>query len=108
VHDLSGFRLPGSTVVLTACSSGRGVAPAGDEWIGLARGFLQAGASTVVASLWPIEDASTVELVHLFYREFAAGQGAAAALGRAMRAMIPRRPHPWRWAPFAVLGGVGS
>jgi tetratricopeptide (TPR) repeat protein len=105
VHDLAGFRLSGSTVVLTACSSGRGAAPSGDEWIGLARGFLQAGASAVVASLWPIEDEATLELMDLFYGGVAAGQDAAEALRRAMMELRGSRPHPWHWASLAVLGG---
>jgi CHAT domain-containing protein len=107
VHDLADFRLPSSTVVLTACSSGRGAAPVGDEWIGLARGFLQAGASSVVASLWPIQDDPTLELMEFFYESFATGDAPAIALGHAMRSLMIRRPHPWHWASFASLGGIG-
>ncbi|MEZ4647196.1 MAG: CHAT domain-containing protein [Candidatus Eisenbacteria bacterium] len=106
VHDLLHLQLPSSTVVLTACSSARGSAPAGDEWIGLARGFLQAGASTVIASLWPIQDEPTVELMDCFYEEFTSGLTAPEALGAAMRRLMRTRPHPWHWASFAVLGGV--
>lgn len=106
VHDLAGFRLPGSTVVLTACSSGRGVAPSGDEWIGLAQGFLQAGASAVVASLWPVEDEATAGLAELFYEGLAAGEDSAEALRLAMVECRRTRPHPWQWASFAVLGGA--
>jgi tetratricopeptide (TPR) repeat protein len=108
VHDLAELRFPSSTVVLTACSSGRGAAPAGDEWIGLARGFLQAGARSVVASLWPIQDEPTLELMEPFYGAFAAGDSPPLALGKAMRALMARRPHPWHWASFASLGGVGK
>ena len=106
VHDLLHLQLPSSTVVLTACSSARGSAPAGDEWIGLARGFLQAGASTVIASLWPIQDEPTVELMDCFYEELTSGLTAPEALGAAMRRLMRTRPHPWHWASFAVLGGV--
>jgi CHAT domain-containing protein len=106
VHDLADMRLPSSTVVLTACSSGRGAAPAGDEWIGLARGFLQAGASCVVASLWPIQDEPTLELIERFYEGFGRGQPPPVALGHAMRSLMEVRPHPWHWASFASLGGV--
>ncbi|MFN8546538.1 MAG: CHAT domain-containing protein [Candidatus Eisenbacteria bacterium] len=106
VHDLATLRLPASTVVLTACSSGRGISPAGDEWIGLARGFLSAGASTVVASLWPIQDEPTLELMQSFYREFAMSTDTPRALGAAMRGALKSRPHPWHWASFACLGGV--
>jgi CHAT domain-containing protein len=105
VTDVSRLSLAGSTVVLSACSSGRSSAPAGDEWIGLARGFVQAGAVSVVASLWPIQDEPTLELVDRFYSELAT-QSVPVALGRAMRAQKERRAHPWHWAPFALLGGV--
>ena len=106
VHDLVDLDLTGSQVVLTACSSGRAGAPVGDEWIGLARGFLQAGAASVVASLWPIEDGPTHELMGLYYGRLAQGDPPALALGAAMRKFMTLRPHPWHWAPFAVLGGL--
>lgn len=111
VHDLADYRLPGSTVVLTACSSGQGVALAGDEWIGLARGFLSSGAATVVASLWPIHDEATRELMDRFYRALlpeadrAPDMGdPAQALAEAMRETKANRLHPWQWAAFAVAG----
>jgi CHAT domain-containing protein len=106
VHDLVDLKLPQSTVVLSACSSGRGAAPVGEEWIGLARGFLQAGAASVVASLWPIHEGPTVELMDRFYEAHAAGDPTPAAMGKSMRRVLPRFPHPWAWAAFAVLGGL--
>lgn len=106
VHDLTGFELSGATVVLTACSSGRGAAPAGDEWIGLARGFLRAGASAVIASLWPIADEPTLALMDSFYESVARGESAPRALANAMRVVRRTYPHPWQWASFACLGGV--
>jgi tetratricopeptide (TPR) repeat protein len=106
VHDLGRSRFPGSTVVLTACSSGRGAAPAGEEWVGLARGFLQAGAGAVVASLWAIHEEPTLELIDSFYRELASGAPVPQALGSAMRGRIPHGAHPWEWAAFGALGGI--
>jgi tetratricopeptide (TPR) repeat protein len=106
VHDLSAFRLPRSTVVLSACSSGRGAALVGDEWIGLARGFVQAGASAVVASLWPIDEGSTLELLDCFYGKLAGGSSAPEAVGEAQRRVFFTDPHPWAWAAFGVLGGL--
>lgn len=106
VHDLGSLRFPGSTVVLSACSSGRGVAPTGEEWIGLARGFLRAGAGAVLASLWAIHEEPTLALIDSFYRHLASGSAVPQALGEAMRGRIAARAHPWEWAAFAVLGGV--
>jgi CHAT domain-containing protein len=106
VHDLASLRLPGSAVVLTVCLSGRGTAPAGEEWIGLARGFLQAGASAVVASLWAIHEDPTLALVAGLYRNLVGGMDLPTALGSIMRARIPTGAHPWEWAPLHALGGV--
>lgn len=106
VYDLTALQLPGSLVVLTACSSGRGQRVAGDEWVGLGRGFLQAGASAVVTSLWPIEDQSTYELMDFFYASLQSGQSPAEALAVGMRQLRAARPHPWQWGAFAMLGGL--
>ena len=105
VHDLATLRLSGAVVVLTACSSGRAGAPAGDELIGLARGFLQAGASQIIASLWPIEDDATCDLIESFYAALAEKVEPEMALQQAMMASRVTRPHPWYWASLAVLGG---
>jgi CHAT domain-containing protein/Tfp pilus assembly protein PilF len=58
----------GSTVVLSACNSGRTLLGATDEFVGLPSAFLIAGASAVVGSLWPVYDVSTALLMGEFYR----------------------------------------
>src|SRR5690606_9237121 len=106
VHDLSALRLPGSIVVLTACSSGRGERLAGDEWVGLAQGFLHAGASTVVTSLWPIEDRATASLMDGFYRSLSRGASIPESLRSAMLETSRELVHPWQWASFSTSGGL--
>lgn len=106
VHDLEDVCFEGSTIVLTACSSGRATAPAGDEWIGMAQGFLKAGASAVIASLWPIQDGPTLELMDRFYERFRENDDPAVALAEAMTTLRRTLPHPWHWASFAALGGL--
>ncbi|HKP54931.1 MAG TPA: CHAT domain-containing protein [Chloroflexia bacterium] len=62
--DLQTTRLVG----LSACSTGvSDVFQSGDEWVGLPAGLLEAGASAVVASLWPVNDLSTAFLMDRFY-----------------------------------------
>ncbi|MBK8051168.1 MAG: CHAT domain-containing protein [Anaerolineales bacterium] len=65
------YRLPlrAQLVVLSACESGAVQVQGGDEAIGLARGFLGAGASNIVASLWNVHDLSAVELMDRFYAD---------------------------------------
>lgn len=51
---------------------------AGDELVGLARGFFQAGAASVVVSLWAVNDVSAARLMQRFYTCLEAGCGPAA------------------------------
>jgi CHAT domain-containing protein len=83
------------------------VVAAGDEMIGLARGLFQAGAQSLLLSLWDAHDASTAELMQAFYRRLQQGLSKAAALKRAMLELRERRPHPYQWAPFVLMGGYG-
>jgi CHAT domain-containing protein len=96
--------LDAALVTLSACESGVGAAT-GDEVLGLTRAFLQAGARSLVASLWAVPDAATAQLMESFYRRLVAGQGVAAALGGAMVEVRREHPHPYHWAPFTVVGG---
>jgi CHAT domain-containing protein len=91
-------------VVLSGCETGRGTVHAGDEWVGLVRGFLQAGARAVVAALWEVDDAEAVELMRDFYSSLAAGSGVAGALGAAQRRARRRGARTASWAPFLVVG----
>ncbi|MBM7520286.1 CHAT domain-containing protein [Nocardioides nitrophenolicus] len=86
-------------VVLSACGSGRA---AGNlvKPIGLAWACLNAGAAGVVASLWVVDDAVTVELMTEFYRHLAAGDTPRRALGLARRRVAASYPHPYYWAAF--------
>ncbi len=111
VHDVFGLRLSADLVVLSACQTGLGSGeqsdvPAGDDWVGLARAFLHAGAAHVVASLWPVRDRETSLLMEQFYRGYATGEAPATALAMAQRAMLtaPATSSPFYWAAFEVVG----
>jgi hypothetical protein len=73
---------------------------------GLSSAFLSAGVPTVLATLWKIDDRSTVRLVTRFYEELANGRTAAAALGVAQRSMRedPSTRWPYYWAGFVLVG----
>ena len=77
----------------------------GDEMVGLVRAFLVAGASRVMASLWPVDDAVTADFMDHFYRALRGGQTSAAALRQAQRAIRAMHPHPLYWAAFTLYGG---
>jgi len=99
------LRLPGSLIVLSACESALHDSRSGDEMFGLTRALLLAGASRVIAALWPVDDATTADFMADFYAGLRRGHAPAAALRLAQLATRRRRPHPFYWAPFVSTGG---
>lgn len=94
-----------STVVLSACETALGEHGTGEEMVGLVRAFLVAGASRVVASLWPVDDRVTARFMAAFYRGLGHGMNPAAALHEAQVAIRREHPHPCFWAAFTLFGG---
>jgi CHAT domain-containing protein len=79
----------------------------GEGLVGLTRGFLYAGAASVAASLWKVDDAATSELMSRFYTAmFRGGRRPAAALRDAQLSMsrVPRWRDPYYWAGFQIQG----
>ena len=104
-----------SLLVLSACETGRAVVGGVDEVIGLGRGFLYAGAASLLPTLWKVDDESSAELMELFYLALLRGAPKAAALAYAQRMFIararashfPYRVHPYFWAAFHLIGDAG-
>ena len=112
VHEVFGLDLAADLVVLSACQTGLGSGaladvPAGDDWIGLTRAFLHAGAATVVATLWPVDDWATAGVMERFYQDYVGGGDPVRALAAAQRAALaaPSPSHPFAWAGLVVVGG---
>ncbi|MBN2171332.1 MAG: CHAT domain-containing protein [Candidatus Krumholzibacteriota bacterium] len=107
--DVATLRLPARLAVLSGCESAGGRVLDGEGVLGLGSAFLAAGVPTVVASLWPVDDAATRRLMARFYEELADGGRAGAALARAQDALRAedRYAHPFYWAGFVVLGDGG-
>jgi CHAT domain-containing protein len=102
--DVIRFDFAGALVTLSACESGRNEVFAGDELMGLTRAFLGAGATTLVASLWLVQDQTTAELMEMWYEQLRKGVGRAAALRNAQLALKESWSHPYYWAPFVLIG----
>lgn len=103
VSKLYSTRLAADLVTLSACETGLGKVASGDDVVGLTRGFLYAGASTVVASLWKVDDRATSALMTRFYDELKAGDK-REALRKAQLATREQFPHPFFWAAFQLTG----
>jgi tetratricopeptide (TPR) repeat protein len=108
VHDLVENRLnldAISLVTLSACESGTTRVLSGDEITGISRGFLSAGVSSVVSSLWKVDDQATSMLMVEFYQHWRHGDLPGIALQKSMMKMLEsRRFHPYFFAPFQVMG----
>jgi tetratricopeptide (TPR) repeat protein len=104
VRDVVATRLNAKLVTLSACETGLSKVSAGEEILGLARGFLSAGARSLVLSLWTVNDAATTKLMKDFYYNLQRGMGAEASLRLAQIAFIEQGQHPYYWSPFFVIG----
>jgi CHAT domain-containing protein len=104
VQDLTSQRLKAKLVTLSACDTGLSKVFAGDELLGLARGFLTAGAASMVVSLWTVNDEAASRLMEHFYLSLQRGAGPAASLKDAQNALIAGGAHPYLWAPFVCVG----
>ncbi len=104
LYDLYQLRLPAELVVLSGCATGLNVVTAGDELMGMVRGLLQAGAQSLVLSLWDVHDRTTAGFMVAFYRRLQSGAPKAEALRDAMTELRAEYPHPYHWAPFVLVG----
>ncbi|MGQ9917667.1 MAG: CHAT domain-containing protein [Bryobacteraceae bacterium] len=104
-RDLYRLPLDGARVVLNGCSTGDGPAQRGAGLWSYATAWLAAGASSVVASLWPVDDDGV--FFEAYYEALLEGRRPGAALHAAQTAMIARggwRAKPRYWAAYIHLG----
>ena len=103
LDQIYGLSLPeGSLVVLSSCSGAVPQAHRERDLISLSSGFRAAGASSVVAALWPIDDQATVPFFRPMYQGLLKGQSRLQALRQAKLALVGQ--HPYYWAGFTLLG----
>jgi CHAT domain-containing protein len=94
-------------VTLSACDAGIGRIEGEEGVSSLVAAFLNAGARTVVASLWPAEDTYTKGLMEAFYRHLAQGETKKEALRQAKMDMLREfgdAVPPLYWAGFVLVG----
>jgi CHAT domain-containing protein/tetratricopeptide (TPR) repeat protein len=105
--DIYSLRLNADLVVLSACQTALGKEIRGEGLVGLTRGFMNAGAPRVLASLWSVEDRATAELMTLFYRGMLQEELAPAAALRKAQLEMAKKPawkSPYFWAGFSLQG----
>lgn len=104
VRDICSQRLRAKLVTLSACETGLSEIFAGEEILGLARGFLTAGADSLVVSLWAVNDAATGRLMRGFYDNLQREGSISASLRQAQLDLVKRGEHPFYWSPFILIG----
>jgi CHAT domain-containing protein len=95
-------------VVLSACNTLGPVKQRTEGFSGIARPFLDAGATAVLGSLWKVEDDTAARLLPGFHRRFLITGDAALSLRQAQLALLGdpegRFKSPSSWAGFEVMG----
>jgi CHAT domain-containing protein/tetratricopeptide (TPR) repeat protein len=107
LHEIYDLHLQADLVVVSACRTALGQEVRGEGLIGLTQGFFHAGASSLVVSLWGVDDEATAELMGHFYRGMLReGLPPGQALRAAQLALRsdPRRSSPYFWAGFTLQG----
>ena len=90
-------------VVLSACETGLGDVMSGEGVFGLQRAFMIAGASSVVMSLWKVDDEATQQLMVQFYKNWLQTGDMGKAFRSAQKQVKASFNHPYYWGSFVLL-----
>ncbi len=107
-YEISLSRIKSPMVVLSACNSGTGTLYHGEGLMSLARGFILAGASSVIRTAWDVNDETSAEIISDFYLYLSKGKTKDEALQMAKMDYIKSNPpvytNPYYWAAYEVMG----
>lgn len=93
-----------SLVVLSACETTLGYLDAGEGVYGLQRAFRVAGASSIMTSLWKVDDKATQEFMSAFYKQLLATGDKYASFTYAQRLIKDKYKSPYFWGAFVMTG----
>jgi CHAT domain-containing protein len=107
VREIRNLRLNANLITLSACDTG--VGPVGEEGVeNIVNAFIEAGAQSVVSTLWELEDHATAHLMTVFYEHLGRHEEKAEALRQAQLEMINSGAPPYYWAGFEIDGEPGG
>lgn len=103
VREIRTLHLKAKLVTLSACDTG--VGPVGEAGVdNLVNAFIEAGADSVVSTLWELEDHSTEHLMTLFYSKLALHERKVDALRSAQLDLLSEGLPPYFWAGVQIVG----
>ncbi|MFQ5605986.1 MAG: CHAT domain-containing protein, partial [bacterium] len=106
-YEVYNLDLNADLAVLSGCNTGLGRLSRGEGLMGMSRAFLYAGVPSLVASLWPVNDESTAELMKHFYHNLRMGLPKNRALQKAKLALSRSedwKRDPFYWGAFVLIG----
>jgi CHAT domain-containing protein len=107
-YEISLTRINSPMVVLSACNSGTGTLYHGEGLMSLARGFILAGASSVVRTAWKVNDETSAKIISRFYYNLSEGMRKDEAMRLAKLDYLDASPPVWSspyfWAAYEVMG----
>ncbi|MFW6160383.1 MAG: CHAT domain-containing protein [Acidobacteriota bacterium] len=106
MREIYNLQLNADLVTLSSCQTGLGELIRGEGIEGLNRAFFFAGTSSVLMSLWAVNDQATFQLMERFYYHLRSGGSISSALRQAKLEMVQSDvlSHPYYWAGFIVSG----
>jgi CHAT domain-containing protein len=106
MKEIYNLNLNSDLVTLSACQTGLGQLIRGEGIEGINRAFFYAGASSVLMSLWAVNDQATYQLMERFYTHLRSSDTIMKALRKAKLEMINSGTlsHPYYWAGFIISG----
>lgn len=105
VGELYEMRLDAELVTLSACETALGKIEKGDDVVGITRGFLYAGAGSIVSTLWQVDDEATGMLMQNFYKQLKTSDKRTALRNAQLALRNGAKNQPYYWAAFQITGG---
>src|SRR5690606_35796985 len=112
LNELYSLNINPKLVILSACETGIGKLQKGEGAMSIARGFQYAGAKNILYSLWQINDASTAQLMSLFYKNYQKSNSAFLANRQSKldylndNSISNIKKSPYYWSAFVYYGDL--
>ncbi|PIQ33511.1 MAG: hypothetical protein COW63_05550 [Bacteroidetes bacterium CG18_big_fil_WC_8_21_14_2_50_41_14] len=107
-YEIYNMKLNADLAVLSACNTADGVLQSGEGVMSLSRAFMFAGVKNIISTLWPANDATSSQLMEIFFKNIKEGIPLATALKNAkitfLKTTDPAHASPYYWANFILVG----